>query len=65
MAYRTAGRGQKFGRLKVVDWSERPDWWICLCECGNHREVTERRLLSGEITECVACEVKLKMEARG
>jgi len=62
--YREDKRGQVFGRLKVIDGG-RPGWWLCVRACGNHREVIERRLLCGEITECEACEVKRKMEAQG
>jgi hypothetical protein len=57
--------GEKYGRLTVTGLDDRGGqsrWYLCLCECGEARTVIERRLLSGEMVECMKCEVKRKME---
>jgi hypothetical protein len=53
-----------FGDLKALDRSLQGNsyWWLCQCKCGKYRNVEETRLLSGEITACVPCEVRRKME---
>lgn len=56
---------QKFGDLKVIrqdNPTREAYWWICRCWCGDIRRVEERRLMSGKITMCVACEARAKME---
>lgn len=54
---------QRFGDLKVIRLdTERSEWVICECKCGKTRYVMERRLLNGEITSCVACTARQKME---
>ena len=59
-------RGEKFGDLKVegepFDQSGAV-WWRCVCWCRKARGVSERRLLAGEVTCCVGCEARRKMEA--
>ncbi len=56
---------QRFVNLKVTGQfyeQGRLKFWPCECKCGNARGVEQKRLLSGKITSCVACEVKRKME---
>ena len=59
--YREDRRVQSFGWLKVIDWSERPGWWVCKCVCCDLREVIEQKLVSGEVVECVSCDRRRKM----
>jgi hypothetical protein len=59
----TVKRFQKFGELRMIgDDVERSGWVTCQCAGGKYRSVLERRLLNGEITACVACTGKMKME---
>ncbi len=56
---------QRFGDLKVTGQfyeQGRLKFWPCQCKCGKERGVEEQRLLSGQITSCVACEKRRKME---
>lgn len=65
MTYALNRIGQKFGDLKVVGQSFSQvgaKWWPCQCWCGGYRAVEEKRLLAGQITMCVACEARKKME---
>lgn len=49
-------RGRKFGRLTVIERSERKDpnatWWVCKCDCGNTKEVRAGVLKKGETRSC-------------
>jgi hypothetical protein len=66
LMYLNYRRGDHYGRLTVTGHDDRGSqsrWYACLCKCGETRSVIERRLLSGEIVECVKCEVKRKMGA--
>ena len=49
-------RGQRFGRLTVIDKIEKKGQgyqvWRCLCDCGNETEVTEDRLVYGGYRSC-------------
>jgi hypothetical protein len=57
--------GEMYGGLTVTGLDDRGGqhrWYVCLCECGEVRSVLGRRLLSGEVVECVKCEVRRKME---
>lgn len=46
----------KFGKLSVVRFYEfskdRKSIWLCLCECGNHKNVTSYNLISGKTKSC-------------
>ena len=47
--------GQKFGRLTVIEISERKKkhlYWLCKCECGNVKSVAGSGLKSGKIKSC-------------
>ena len=55
--------GKRFGRLKVTREEDWPGWVLCVCDCGKYRAVMVVRLLRGEIVECVACDVRRKMES--
>ena len=47
--------GQKFGRLTVIEISERKKkhlYWLCRCECGNVKSVAGSGLKSGKIKSC-------------
>ena len=47
--------GQKFGRLTVIEVSERKKkhlYWLCKCECGNVKSVAGSGLKSGKIKSC-------------
>jgi len=58
-------RSRRFGKLKALSHEDRGQsyWWICQCE--KYRSVLERRLLSGEVTACVACEKREDLEQYG
>lgn len=49
-------RGQRFGRLTVIDLAERKDghtsWWVCKCDCGNVKEVRRSCLIKGFTKSC-------------
>lgn len=48
--------GNKYGRLTVIKFIERPDvnvsYWECLCDCGNKVTVKSDHLVSGKIQSC-------------
>lgn len=49
--------GQRFGKLTVVKKTDKRDSskaiiWECLCDCGNKREVSGKKLRNGAITSC-------------
>jgi len=48
--------GQKFGRLTVVGRGKRDkigeQFWVCLCECGNSREIRKTSLTNGDTKSC-------------
>lgn len=52
-------RGQKFGRLTVVDRVEKPEglkgtqaYWLCKCDCGEESVVRGTNLVSGSTQSC-------------
>lgn len=49
--------GMTFGKLKVVKYNTYSKY-LCICECGNYREVSTSDLLSGKVTECTECTAK-------
>jgi hypothetical protein len=53
-------RGEKFGRLTVIDVKDKRA--ICCCICGNRKEVIIHHLLSGHTTSC-GCYKKSKEKA--
>jgi hypothetical protein len=57
--------GQKFGDLKLIRHADGRGgsayWWVCKCWCDNVRVVEESRLITDQITMCVGCEVRTKM----
>jgi hypothetical protein len=48
--------GQRFGRLTVVQLTEKIDRknrvWLCLCDCGNYKEARSSPLGAGDIKSC-------------
>lgn len=48
--------GQKFGRLialyKLRNYHRRGSYWLCVCDCGNFKEVYLGSLTSGATTSC-------------
>ena len=48
--------GQKFGRLKVIDFAglekNNQALWLCKCECGNTKNIRGRDLKTGKILSC-------------
>ena len=48
--------GQKFGRLIVLDklhnYHKKDTYWLCVCECGNLKEVTSSHLTTGKTKSC-------------
>lgn len=47
--------GQRFGRLTVIDEAPKKDKyirWNCVCDCGNHIEVSTRDLRRGDTKSC-------------
>lgn len=53
--------GQKFGRLTALyrlrNYHDTHTYWLCMCECGNFKEVYLGSLTSGATTSC-GCLVK-------
>lgn len=49
-------RGQRFGRLTVMELAERKDghssWWVCKCDCGKVLEVRRSCLIKGTTKSC-------------
>lgn len=52
-------RGQKFGRLTVVDRVEKPEglknrgaYWLCKCDCGEESVARGAHLVSGNTQSC-------------
>jgi hypothetical protein len=54
--------GKQFGRLTVVDLSEkmsgRKSYWVCKCECGNEKLVRSDSLKSGNVQSCGCLKVE-------
>lgn len=52
--------GQRFGRLVVLDSHKTIDgvtYWECICDCGNHSNVSTIKLTSGHTKSC-GCLIK-------
>lgn len=51
--------GKIYGRLKVLAYShqtsDRHNYWLCQCECGNQEIIKASRLNTGERTQCLIC----------
>lgn len=58
--------GMKFGAWTVLRWShqhtmpcgQRPDYWLCRCDCGQERAVRGGALVGGINTRCRSCAIK-------
>ena len=52
--------GLRFGNFTVLEKSKKKhstrgrQWWSCVCDCGNTRDVNTNSLTSGNSTSCVA-----------
>jgi hypothetical protein len=48
--------GAKFGKLTVLQFSHKDtksnNYYECLCDCGNSKQVAQNHLLSGKIRSC-------------
>ena len=47
--------GQKFGRFTVLEFDKVDKgsyYWKCVCECGNHKNITSSNLLRGTSKSC-------------
>ena len=44
--------GKRFGKLTVLQESERKNYWICQCDCGNTTEVVSGSLRGGRTKSC-------------
>lgn len=44
--------GKCFGRLTVIQHSDKNKYWICKCKCGNIKEIYEYNLLKGKTNSC-------------
>ncbi len=53
--------GQRFGHLKVIEYSKRKTkgcqntQWLCQCDCGNFLIVRSDNLRKGRTTQCSEC----------
>lgn len=53
--------GKKFGKLTVLRPTDkryqgnRTVIWMCICDCGNLREVSENALMTGRVWQCKEC----------
>ncbi len=50
-------KGQRFGRLIVIEKAEKTDvgknaFWLCKCDCGNEKIIGSRNLRSGDSQSC-------------
>jgi predicted SprT family Zn-dependent metalloprotease len=58
--------GMKFGDLKITGkcdlTREGVQYYHCQCWCGTYRKVAEHKLVRDEVTMCVPCEARAKME---
>lgn len=61
--------GQKFGRLTVVEKTERPvnvknkdSYWLCECDCGTMKIVKSSALKYGSVTSCGCFKKELDMK---
>jgi hypothetical protein len=59
--YKTSGykidiTGKRFGRITVLSFSrkteKRQSMWLCLCDCGEKKEISGNRLRSGKTQSC-------------
>lgn len=59
-------RGQKFGRLTVIERAGsdtgRNALWVCKCDCGNEKVVAGYRMLRGTTTSCGCARKEQKHE---
>ena len=51
-------RGQRFGRLVVIDKDieiskkKKRSYWLCQCDCGNQKVIRHTNLTTGETISC-------------
>ena len=58
-------RGQRFGRLTVIDLAPGPKGitrWLCRCDCGNHHIVQPKHLGKNGHTKSCGCLLKEKFQ---
>lgn len=59
-------QGKKFSKLKVISFVEvrkTHAYWLCLCSCGNKKEVRGSHLKVGNVTSC-GCYAKKQSSIR-
>lgn len=52
--------GDKFGRLTIIDKSDKKNHWNCLCECGKEIVVNGTRLKTGVTKSCGCLNSEIK-----
>lgn len=56
--------GKKFGLLTVLSRGLRPAYWVCLCECGNKKEIYHSSLTGEQTRSCGCLRKKLVSKAK-
>jgi hypothetical protein len=61
--------GKRFGKLIVLRLHEKrtkncKTYWVCRCECGSEKEISQRRLSNGSATDCGCVAVEKKKNRR-
>jgi len=56
--------GEKFGKLKVLDFNSHKNKWRCLCDCGKENYVASNFLKRGRIKSCGCGRIEPKLEKR-
>ena len=44
--------GKRFGRLTVKEYHRESRKWLCVCDCGNYKEVSRSHLKDGHAQSC-------------
>lgn len=56
-------KGQKFGKLTALQPTSMKDsnhmYWLCLCECGNTKEVASNHLQRGDVQSCGCIKISI------
>lgn len=52
--------GKRFGRLQVLSKTQNARKWVCLCDCGNTREIRDTLLINGKARSCGCLYQELK-----
>lgn len=55
--------GKKFNKLTIIKYMGKDKWghrWLCLCECGNQKEISENNIKTGQVKSCGCLKNKIK-----